>query len=779
MGDIEIERELLPLGLGPGGVPIVSADGGSQFLIRHREARLQVGAQETSTTAMQIIHEAGRLRLTGEFQNQQVTDKNEFETVSSSDTSTVAGRADYALTPKTDVSVQHEAQLSGEKGQQTTIGAATQLTDRLKVRGTESFGTKGTASSLGATVNTTGKIAIATDYTQAIDSNGIKTDTTTVGATTQVNKNVALNSTVARSTSSDGKVTVSTAVGTQANTNLGGDDTDVNVAVGVAQSNTGESTKTASVGATKQVDEKTAVSTSLSVSQDAANSRSSSLSLGAAKKPDEKTSSTAVLTLDQSGVESPASTLTLSDSRKLNDEYEALVERSIGTSETELRKANKYALVRDKDGRRLEGSVTRQYADSPTEISQSNIFGLSGDINDRWALLGSLQRGTVQNHDGTTTERTAFSTGVGYVNKDIETGEDRLKSSTKVELRLDSGDTDKRQFVLYNANEGKITDAATVFTKIEFSNTLDTSHDQKLAGYKEIVLGAAYRPISMDRLNFITKYTYQENKSPTGQVDTATIDQQRAHIFSADAIYDINERWQLAEKFAYRINEEKVVGFEFNKTHTWLMIHRLNYNFDRNWQVGGEYRKLTQVEAKDSRQGFLLEASRKINDFAKLGVGYNFTTFNDDLTNLSYTAQGPFLRVTGSAYDRTPAERQRARAKWLEERISRWAWKMVYNELERPDSKVVREMNQLYAMADVAAKNGQLDESKQLYTDVVMAGQMMFEEASQFIREQIAFEEKMNQLTVEADEAFKQGELLKARKLWETVIEQSQKVTGP
>jgi hypothetical protein len=354
-----------------------------------------------------------------------------------------------------------------------------------------------------------------------------------------------------------------------------------------------------------------------------------------------------------------------------------------------------------------------------------------------------------------------------------------LKSSTKVELRLDSGDTDKRQFVLYNANEGKITDAATVFTKFEFSNTEDTSNDQKLAGYKEIVLGAAYRPISMDRLNFIAKYTYQENKSPAGQVDTATIDQERAHIFSADAIYDINERWQLAEKFAYRINEEKVVGFEFNKTHTWLMIHRLNYNFDRNWQVGGEYRKLTQVEAKDSRQGFLLEASRKINDFAKLGVGYNFTAFNDDLTNLSYTAQGPFLRVTGSAYDRTPAERQRARARWLEERVSRWAWKMVYNELKRPDSKVVREMNQLYVMADVAAKNGQLDESKQLYTDVVMAGQMMFEEASQFIREQIAFEEKMNQLTVEADEAFKQGELLKARKLWETVIEQSQKVTGP
>lgn len=743
------------------------------------QAELQVGAEKTSTTAMQIIHEAGRLRLTGELQNQQVTNKNQFETVAESDTTTVAGRADYALTPKTDVSLQHEAELSGERGQQTTIGASTQVTDNLAVRATESVGSRGIATSVGATVNTTGKIAVSTDYTQARDSNDLKTDTTTVGATTQLTENVALNSTVARSTSSDGKVTLSTAVGTQAKTNLGGEDgTDINVAVGVAQSNTGESTKTASVGATKQVDEQTAVSTSLAVSQDAANAASTSMSIGAAQQKDEKTNSTAVLSVDQTPGLTPASTLTLSDSRKLNDEYEALVERSIGTSETEFRRANKFALARERNGRRLEGSLTRQYGDSPTEISQSNIFGLSGDINDRWALLGSLQRGTVQNHDGTKTDRTALSTGVGYVNKDLETGVDLLKSSTKIELRLDSGSSDQQQFVLYNANEGRITDSAMIFTKVEFARTENTDSNEKLAGYKEIVLGAAYRPVTMDRLNFIAKYTYQENKSPVGQIDTATIDQQRAHIFSADAIYDINERWQLAEKFAYRINEEKVVGFEFNKTHTWLMVHRLNYNVDRNWQVGGEYRKLTQVEAKDSKQGFLLEASRKINDFAKLGVGYNFTTFNDDLTSLSYTAQGPFLRVTGSAYDRTPAERQRARARWLEERISRWAWKMVYNELKRPDSKIVRELNQLYAMADAAAKNGNLEESRQLYTDIVMAGQMMFEEASQFIREQIAFEEKMKQLTVEADDAFKQGELEKARKMWQTVVDEAQKVPG-
>ncbi|MBL8013658.1 MAG: hypothetical protein JNN05_07400, partial [Candidatus Omnitrophica bacterium] len=291
--------------------------------------------------------------------------------------------------------------------------------------------------------------------------------------------------------------------------------------------------------------------------------------------------------------------------------------------------------------------------------------------------------------------------------------------------------------------------------------------------------GAAYRPISVDRLNVIAKYTYKQNQPPTGQTAVTPIDQYRTHVFSVDAMYDINERWQLAEKFAYRVNEEKIQGFDFNKTHTWLMIHRLNFNVDRNWQVGGEYRRLTQQEAKDSLQGFLLEATRKINDFAKLGVGYNFTAFNDDLTNLSYTAQGPFLRVTGSAYDRSPEQRKRARARWLEDRINHWAWKMVYNELKKPDSQVVKELNDLYAMAKSASNQNRYEESKQLYTDVVMAGQMMFEEASEFIRHQIAFEEKMFEMTQQADEAFKEGALVKAKQLWETVIEQSQKVTNP
>jgi len=456
---------------------------------------------------------------------------------------------------------------------------------------------------------------------------------------------------------------------------------------------------------------------------------------------------------------------------------QAVSERSFGIGTTGLQQNSKYSIVRDKDGKKLEGSLTRQLSQDQTAVTQSNIFGLSGDVNDKVALLGTIEKGRVQNLDGTSINRTAFTLGTGYVLKDVETAIERLTNSTKVELRLDNGVENKRQFVFYNALQGKLTDNLSASAKLQYDITQNMTTRKVEARHKEIILGVAYRPVNFDRLSLITQYTYKENVSPAGQVDAATTDvtASRAQVFSGEAVYDVDENWQLAEKFALRINEEKVTGFEFNKTHTWLMIHRINYRVDRNWQVSGEYRRLTVTEAKDSKQGFLLEATRNINDNAQLGIGWNFTNFSDDLTALSYTSQGPFLRMTGKMYDRTPQEKARARAKWLDDRITQWSWIMVKKELAKPGSKVTAELNNMFVLAQQAQKAGRYEESKQIYKDVIMAGQMMFDEASQYIRSKIAFEEKLQEYDKAAQEYFKGGEYIKARKLWEKIVEDAQK----
>ena len=121
-------------------------------------------------------------------------------------------------------------------------------------------------------------------------------------------------------------------------------------------------------------------------------------------------------------------------------------------------------------------------------------------------------------------------------------------------------------------------------------------------------------------------------------------------------MYDLTNKWQLSEKLAYKTGEEKVTGFSFTRTSTWLVVNRLNYNINKNWQAGGEYRILAQQQAKDKMQGVLVEVMRNIGEFIQVGAGYNFTDFNDDLTGLNYTSQGPFFRITGK-FDETLVKR--------------------------------------------------------------------------------------------------------------------------
>ena len=52
-------------------------------------------------------------------------------------------------------------------------------------------------------------------------------------------------------------------------------------------------------------------------------------------------------------------------------------------------------------------------------------------------------------------------------------------------------------------------------------------------------------------------------------------------------------------------------------------------------------------DAGDRRGGFLTAVYRHIGNHMKAGVGYNFTDFSDDLTDLSYDSQGVFINVIG------------------------------------------------------------------------------------------------------------------------------------
>ena len=61
-----------------------------------------------------------------------------------------------------------------------------------------------------------------------------------------------------------------------------------------------------------------------------------------------------------------------------------------------------------------------------------------------------------------------------------------------------------------------------------------------------------------------------------------------------------------------------------------------------------EARVLEMPDLDDKRSGALVVVSRYLNPHFKVGAGYNFTDFSDDLTDLSFDHRGVFMSLTGA-----------------------------------------------------------------------------------------------------------------------------------
>ena len=170
--------------------------------------------------------------------------------------------------------------------------------------------------------------------------------------------------------------------------------------------------------------------------------------------------------------------------------------------------------------------------------------------------------------------------------------------------------------------------------------------------------GFAYRPICFDKLNLLARYTFlrdfgvDQQRELTGGFGADT----EAHIFAIDAVYDISRYFGLAQKFAFKRSTLYAAYDDTVAVNSFLSASRINFHVTRKWDFAVEYRILSQSYAMETlRQGVVVELDRAIYEYVRLGVGYNFTNFTDDLRylngNYSTTdnlrAQGFFVRMTG------------------------------------------------------------------------------------------------------------------------------------
>jgi hypothetical protein len=167
------------------------------------------------------------------------------------------------------------------------------------------------------------------------------------------------------------------------------------------------------------------------------------------------------------------------------------------------------------------------------------------------------------------------------------------------------------------------------------------------------VLGYAYRPVRHDRLNALAKYTYFYNVPTTDQVAVANTPVQfiqKSHIAALDVMYDLTARWSVGGKYAYRLGQVSLDRedrqFFDNSAH--LYVLRTDLRFWGGWEALLEGRMLDLPDLGERRNGALVALYRHVGKHVKVGAGYNFSEFSDDLTDLNFNHQGVFINLVGS-----------------------------------------------------------------------------------------------------------------------------------
>ena len=283
-----------------------------------------------------------------------------------------------------------------------------------------------------------------------------------------------------------------------------------------------------------------------------------------------------------------------------------------------------------------------QFGEGEDEQSIGRTYGLDYDLTEEWRLSASLQTNDVDLNTGDI-DRRAATIGARFRNN-------RVRFGTVLEYREDddqSTDLDNTQWVTSNTVEWQKSESLRLLGKLDLSTTHSDRNKDDEAKYVEMDLGFAYRPAFDDRWNILGKYTFLYDLSSTGQEDNTP--DERSHIFSLEGIYDLNQRWELGAKYAHREGDVRFTrgSGEWFESGAHLAVVRTRYHFIKKWDALMEYRWLEAETEDNDKHGFLLGAYRHIGEHFKVGAGYNFTDFDDDLTNQDYESDGWFFDVVG------------------------------------------------------------------------------------------------------------------------------------
>lgn len=270
------------------------------------------------------------------------------------------------------------------------------------------------------------------------------------------------------------------------------------------------------------------------------------------------------------------------------------------------------------------------------------LYGLDYNVNRILTTGVSVQFGDLEDRStGALTSKDAVSANLTYTkNQD-------LLASTKISWLNQRGAINLDQILLTNSLRFRTGPAHTWSLKADYSFSEDPNFAEPLARYFEGNAGYSFRPVHNNRLNSFFRYTYLYDLDSQAQVNARN--DQRVTILSGELSYDITRRWELGGRLAQKVGSERInrgSGPWLDATLTFAQL-RARYHLIRKWDGVLEYRAVNVVENSDFQSGFLTGLDYHLGDNLRLGGGFNFTRFNDDMTNFRFDNYGWFINIVG------------------------------------------------------------------------------------------------------------------------------------
>ena len=316
------------------------------------------------------------------------------------------------------------------------------------------------------------------------------------------------------------------------------------------------------------------------------------------------------------------------------------------------------SLYRGRQGTLVTGSKTR-YSDDLSVYSEERMmngvgpsgllhaFGLDLAAQDGWNFGAKGETGKISDPLSGDFDHKALTFSVG---RSI----DKIKYAGNLEWRNENGATlgERTTWLMRNSLGYQVSPDWRFIGKLNFSISDSNINTANNGDFTEFVLGYAYRPVMNDKLNALFKYTYFANLPSPAAISTTGVAagyEQRSQVLSVDATYDLKPWLSVGGKYGYRVSDMRdtsaLVKASWQNADAQLLIGRLDWHFVHEWDALLELRWLDVPAASDSRAGALAAVYRHINNNIKAGVGYNFTNFSDDMTDMSYRSQGWFVNL--------------------------------------------------------------------------------------------------------------------------------------